>query len=302
MNIPSIDYLVIGSPKCATTTMCKLLEQHPEVYMSQPKEPRFFCPAVPEEKQSWEWYSSLFEGVTSEKVIGEGTVNYTASDYRSLVDPQLIHSYYPGIKLIYMVRDPIERIESHWLSHAIMGWPQKVSDFDIAVRTSSVYINTSRYWSHFNRFRRFFDDSQFHIIFFEDFVKSPETSMAVLFEFLGVDPYFQLKDAGQNYNKATEKRFRDSNLTRMLRSMGVIEGVRQLIPRPLYKHAIPFLKQKNVGRPAWKDETLAWAINELRDDSLRFLSYCNKPDDFWKSYANDQKSCYGDRFTAFTGV
>ena len=295
MNIPPVNYMVIGSPKCATTTICKFLEQHPEVYITDPKEPRFFCPAVSKEKQSWDWYNSLFREVKSEKAIGEGTVNYTCSDYRSLADPEIIHRYYPDVKLVYMVRDPIERIESQWLMNASMGWPSDLPDFDTAVRNSSRFLNTSRYWTHLNRYRRFFSDSQFHIIFFEDFKKAPQATMRQLFEFLEVDPQYTIESPNERYN-VSDKAYIDGGVSRFLRRTKLVELARQLIPRPIYKNFISLVKVKNPGHPTWNEDTLAWVINELRDDSLRFLDYCHKPHDFWNCYNNRPQSNYESRF------
>jgi len=93
MIIPKLDYMVIGSPKCGTTTLCKYLDQHPDIYITNPKEPLFFCPDVFMKSKDWDWYSSLFSSVKNEKIVCEGTVNYTTSDYRMLVDPALILNF-----------------------------------------------------------------------------------------------------------------------------------------------------------------------------------------------------------------
>jgi len=285
MNIPNINYLVIGSPKCATTTLCKFLEQHPEVFISDPKEPRFFSRAIYMKRRDWAWYNNLFQNIKSEKAIGEGTVNYTCSDYRLLADPEIIYQHYPNIKLIYMVRDPIERIESHWLNHAIMGWPSDVPDFDEAIRNYSMFLNTSRYWSHINRFRRFFPDEQIHTIFFEDFVIDAQAAMQALFQFLEVDPYFNIQNPAEKYNPSDQK-FRDGNIARKLRKSGLIKATKNVIPQSVLKQLLPLFKVKNTGHPEWRPETLSWVVSELKDDSFRFLEYCSKSVEFWKCYTN----------------
>ncbi|MFM6010228.1 MAG: sulfotransferase family protein [Dolichospermum sp.] len=282
MDKPNLNYIIIGSPKCGTTSFCELLGQHPEVFITNPKEPLFFSQALFLKKhRNWEWYSGLFADVKDEKAIGEGTVNYTCSDYRQLADPETIHTFYPHVRLIYMVRNPIKRIESHWLHHSIMGWPADLPDFDTAVRNHSMFLNTSRYWSHINRYRRFFPDEQIHVVFFEEFIKDPNLEMKKVFEFLGVDTEFKLTNVHQPRNQSNQE-FMDGSLMRIVRKSKLLMQLKSLSPKLLKTYLLPIFKDRNTGHPEWQPGTLNWAINELQDDSLRFLEYCNKPQDFWK--------------------
>jgi len=281
MDKPNLNYIVIGSPKCGTTSFCDLLGQHPEVFITNPKEPRFFSQAIFLKESDWSNYLDLFAEVKDEKAIGEGTVNYTCSHYRQLADPETIYKFYPKTRLIYMVRNPIKRIESHWLHHSIMGWPGDVPDFDTAIRNYSMFLNTSRYWSHINRFRRFFPDQQIHVVFFEDFTKDPESEMRKVFEFLGVDSEFQSTNANEPRNPSNQE-FIDASLMRIARKSKILMQLKSLIPKFLKTYLIPIFKSRNTGHPEWKPTTLSWAINELKDDSLRFLEYSNKPNDFWQ--------------------
>lgn len=285
--IPQLDYMVIGSPKSGTTTLCKLLDKHPDVFITNPKEPLFFCPSVFMKTRNWEWYSNLFSSVTTQKIIGEGTVNYTTSDYRMLVDPQIIFDLYPNIKLLYMVRDPIERIESHWLNCAIMGWPSDLPDFNSAVRNCSFLLNTSRYFSHINRYKRFFPEENIHVIFFEDFIQNQSLEMDKVFEFLGVDSLDYLDNNQQAYNQSSTHLYRDGMIMRSLRKSGLVSLVRKILPVSLRHAIVPYFKEANTERPVWDKEVLNWVINEIKDDSYRFLESNAKPRHYWKSLKID---------------
>ncbi len=70
------NYLVIGASKCGTSSLCRLLGQHPDMFMSTPKEPNFFCYDHVYEK-GWAWYESLFDRADGKLAIGEGTTQYS---------------------------------------------------------------------------------------------------------------------------------------------------------------------------------------------------------------------------------
>ncbi len=70
------NFLVIGAMKCATTSLCDIFAQHPQMFVCTPKEPEFFC----DDKvfaRGWPWYESLFTAGTNKLAVGEGSTSYT---------------------------------------------------------------------------------------------------------------------------------------------------------------------------------------------------------------------------------
>ena len=102
--------IIIGGLKCGTTSIHHYLGLHPEIHMSKPKELNFFV-----EELNWDlgldWYRGRFDDRFA--VRGESSPHYTNLPYFEGV-PERIHEHIPDAKLIYMVRDPISRILSHW--------------------------------------------------------------------------------------------------------------------------------------------------------------------------------------------
>ena len=128
--------------KSGTTTLCHLLGKHPDIFMSNPKEPNFFCrPDI--YARGFEWYESLFEDAAGQTAIGEGSTSYTKAHLFPGV-PEKIASYRPDVKLIYIVRHPLERIESQWTFNVIHN--QAHQSFAKTLRDDPHLINTSRYW------------------------------------------------------------------------------------------------------------------------------------------------------------
>src|SRR3990172_8281786 len=122
------NYMVIGAAKCATTTICSLLRRHPDVFMVDCKEPQFFNQ---DEifARGFEWYESLFDEAGRKKMRGEGS---NASSMKEVYPQALprIAAYAGDLKLIYCVRDPFERIESHWLEKPAHGAGEVPHEFE----------------------------------------------------------------------------------------------------------------------------------------------------------------------------
>lgn len=102
-------FLVIGAAKCGTTTLCELLGAHPDVFVTDPKEPHYFSRVKRHLKQ--EWYEGLFAGATTEKALGEGSTSYSHPNRINLVAPTL-RRLVPDCRLVYVVRHPVRRLES----------------------------------------------------------------------------------------------------------------------------------------------------------------------------------------------
>ena len=110
--------IIIGGLKCGTTSIHHYLGLHPEIQMSKPKELNFFV-----EELNWDlgldWYASRFDDRF--KVRGESSPHYTNLPRFDGV-AERIHANCPDARLLYMVRDPIKRILSHWVHATGAGY------------------------------------------------------------------------------------------------------------------------------------------------------------------------------------
>src|SRR3990172_564869 len=108
-HIMRVDFMVIGAQKCATSTLARQLAYHPDICFSKPKEPAYF-----NRTQNWqeglEKYHQLYSPVEG-RICGEASTMYS-----SLPEWQGTHSrlfaYNPELKLIYIMRLPVERVIS----------------------------------------------------------------------------------------------------------------------------------------------------------------------------------------------
>lgn len=104
------NFIIIGAMKCGTTSLHFYLNQHPQIFMSQKKELNFFS-------RYWDfgvdWYSSKFPNKEN-MICGEASPSYSKFQVWPNV-PQRIHAIIPHAKIIYLVRNPIERIRSQYV-------------------------------------------------------------------------------------------------------------------------------------------------------------------------------------------
>ncbi|WP_134766611.1 sulfotransferase [Nocardioides sp. 1609] len=126
LRSPRPDFLIIGAPKAGTTALHAALAQHPDVFVSNPKEPKYWlCDDAPpphwtgpgdrHSQQEWIWradrYADLFRGARDDQVRGESTPFYLWS--RSA--HRRIGEALPDVRLIAVVRDPVDRAYSNWM-------------------------------------------------------------------------------------------------------------------------------------------------------------------------------------------
>ena len=119
------DFIIIGAMKSATSTLHNQLGAQSGVFMSTPKEPNFFSDDEVY-SQGIGWYSGLFSDADVEDICGESSTHYTKlPDYPDTI--QRLKAAVPQPKLIYVMRDPIDRLISHYMHQ----WSQGVISCDI---------------------------------------------------------------------------------------------------------------------------------------------------------------------------
>lgn len=193
------DFLIIGAPKCGTTALAYFLSQHPCVFITKHKEPRFFTalPGSMEKKitgsgprlsgnfeKGWEWYNSLFNEAAENQLKGEASTVYLANADAA----SLIQEYCPNIKLILMLRNPVNRVYSHYWQEHKLGFD--FPDFEVMLQSGhpryQYYKNISHYKKHIERYLQYFRRDQIHIIIQEAFKLDPEVHFNQLLNFLEI--------------------------------------------------------------------------------------------------------------------
>ncbi|MCB0063201.1 MAG: sulfotransferase, partial [Caldilineaceae bacterium] len=193
MTLPN--FIVAGAKKAATTSLYEYLKQHPQIYMSPVKETKFFAyePENPDHIsadrrkypiRTLDAYQDLFADAGAAVAIGEASPIYISS----LHAVQQIYQTLPHIKLIFSLRNPVDRAYSAYIMRVRAGYePRTVEeafaeDLDL-LHAKSYYKQLIPWFEHFPR-------EQIKIVLFEDIKRDSVAVTQELYRFLEVDEHF----------------------------------------------------------------------------------------------------------------
>ena len=192
--------IIIGGLKCGTTSIHHYLGLHPEIQMSKPKELNFFV-----EELNWDlgidWYASRFDGRF--EVRGESSPHYTNLARFGGV-AERIREHCPDARLIYMVRDPIKRILSHWV-HATGAGYETGELVPVLSDPRTAYMDRSKYWMQLQPYLELFDREQIEVITQEELQAERAETMRRAFRFAGVDEGFSSEQFDREWEKSSAK-------------------------------------------------------------------------------------------------
>jgi hypothetical protein len=192
--------VIVGGLKCGTTSLHHYLNLHPDIAMSRPKELNFFVAEL-----NWplgrEWYAGHFDPAAA--VRGESSPHYTNRPRFEGVAGRLAETV-PDARLIYMVRDPIDRMLSHYLHNVGGGYEnrpleQALSDPDTA------YVDRGRYFFQLEPYLERFDGESIELVTREELKSDRRATLRRVFGFLGVDEGFSSPQFEREWETGTAR-------------------------------------------------------------------------------------------------
>lgn len=263
--------IIIGGMKCGTTSLHYYLGLHPEISMSCEKELNFFIA-----ERNWgrgvDWYASHFGGPA--KIHGESSPRYTNYPFEDGV-PERMHAVVPGARLIFLVRDPIERIISHYVHWCALGRETRTLEDALAGLDGNAYVTPSRYSAQLEQYLRHFPRSQILIVDSEDLLRRRGETLRVIFRFVGVDDAFTSRQFARLRYRARDQR-RKTRLGQWLTPLTQRLATLQDLPAGLRwrLEALPYLPfSRPVARPTL-DKGLRNKLGDLfRDDVARLRAF-----------------------------
>ncbi len=235
---------MIGAGKSGTTSLHRYLDLHPDVAMSRRKELQFFT------REHWreqvDWYRAQFDA--SAAVRGESSPTYSVNPTHGDV-PGRMHALIPDARLVYLVRDPIERLLAHWVEwvhivHERRDLAQSLADYD---SPHNPYVIASRYSHQLDCFRADFDESQILVLDQRDLLERRAETLDEVFAFVGLPPLADRSGLAALHNVREEKLWlNDAGLWFVDRGVGrPLRDAARRLPRPLRR-----LVKRTVARPA----------------------------------------------------
>jgi hypothetical protein len=195
--------LIIGAGKCGTTSLHRYLSLHPEIHMSEIKEPRFL--QLPWAQEMLDTYATLFDG--DAPVRGESSPIYTHYPVLSGV-PERVRGALPDVKLIYLLGDPVERAISAYSSR--YGGLKPIDEaFGDPEDPYNRFVAPGKYAMQLERYAKLFPPAQLLVIDQTDLLNRRRETLRSVFRFLEVDPDFdsrrfdELHNTGDNVVRLT---------------------------------------------------------------------------------------------------
>jgi hypothetical protein len=299
------DFLILGAPKAGTTALHAALTRHPDVFMSSPKEPKYWmCDDAPpprfrgpgdqHSQQEWVWrrkdYEQLFTPAPASSMRGESTPFYL---WRRAAQRR-ISEQLPDAKLIAVVRDPIDRAYSNWM-HLWSDGLEPVADFEEAFALEHEriakgwapfwrYAQLGRYGEQLAHLFSYVDRERVLVLRYRTIVVDPQGAVDRTCQFLGISPGLVETIPHDNSRSFVEPGPRSAVLGRLLRA-GAWVG--QFAPPQVWRRAsAPLIKGLSGGdavRPKLSAQARARLLPYFADDIALLAQLTGESFDDWLS-------------------
>lgn len=212
--------IVVGAMKAGTTTIFERLASHPEVFGSEPKEPGFFA-----RDEMWtkghDWYRDLWPEEADEGVRLEGSTLYTMRPQYPDSIPRMagyLEKHGLEARLVYSLRDPLERIRSHLTHMRAHGRDERLTMVEEGSLQGHA-LALSMYAHQLDRILEHFERSRLEIVRFERLAEDTTPVVRELLEALDLDP--ERLESGKEVHNPTTEQYRKSIAWRASEAVGL---------------------------------------------------------------------------------
>jgi len=289
------NFLIIGAMKAGTTSLSRYLHAHPQVFMSRPKELHFFT-----EEYRWsrgiDWYEERFRDAAGAVAIGEASVSYTMYPRFKGV-PGRIARVLPNVRLVYLMRDPIERMRSHYLHYRYPAETvftihrrekRSIGEALLSDREYG-YVDTSRYALQVEQYLEHIARDAILLVTSEELKNNRAEVMRRVYRFLEVDEDFTPPNLGREYLRTADRRAPRPWLLAVRRRRSyraaaarVYPAIGRRFPRTMRAGASRLSTRMVDPRLGEISETLRRELADLvRDDVSRLRAYMPAGFDGW---------------------
>ena len=236
------NFLIVGAAKSGTTTLFKLLKQHPQVFVPKRKELNFWytynsgdraifnrLEGLPKTKEA---YLECFKGSTDFSVLGEASPGYLVYYKETIANIKAHHPNPDDVKIIIILREPIEKVWSHYKMVKRGGMdPDGLSLWDSLSKEEERKKNTAKYLldvlpvfstDYLPQVKAFKEEfKEVHVILFEDLEKFPQETLDAITSFLEVDKIKIDTSSNLKYNAAPKVTIQDNWFVKIVRGLKI---------------------------------------------------------------------------------
>lgn len=297
------NFLIVGAPKSGTSSVCNYLAQHPEIFISPVKEPKYFSSQVVKFPHTGPGdhnedavmvkdlaaYKQLFSNATNEIAIGEGSVDNLY--YHRQVIP-LIKDLLGDVKIIIILRNPVDRAFSNYLHLLRDGRETKTFEQALELETVRKNKNYEYFW-HYKTLGLYYEQvdaylstfSSVEVKIFDDLVDNSLDLQRNLHSFLGVKIDFapnvnkKFNTSGAPKNKYIHNFIvRDNFLKSLMRPL-----LRRIFNEKMRKDIYTGFLYENIKKIAMEKSTRINLTQFFENDIKRLSTLINRDLTHWLS-------------------
>lgn len=247
------NFLIIGAAKAATTTLASMLSQHPQAGIVAGKEPHYFSMDM-QYRKGWSWYLQRFSHCRGKLAVGDASTSYSRIRYHHDTVERITH-HIPDVKIIYMVRHPLNRIVSAYIERlGSVDLSHAYPSVNHAVLAEPMMIDSSRYWEVFSHYNHYIDECRIKIVWFEEFIGDTVNTFHDICRFLNIEDTIIIKPDNKYQNSREQ----------------VLSQLRSVVG-----------DKRAMADTTWDAEVRTWVLSQIRDDNTRFLDHFGKPRNYW---------------------
>lgn len=295
MTLPT--FIIAGASKSGSTSLWMYLKKHPQVCITPYRATRFFTQDLGyfdggdesgpllsgRYSKGVKWYESLFRDCIGADAIGEITLSYMSTSD----SPGLIHQTIPDVRLLFILRNPVDRIYSHYWEERKGGL--NLPDFKTLVETEHPrfrrYLYVSSYHLHLALYNDIFPPEQIFVFLFDDLQEDTRNLVNRIYQAIGVDSNFVPPNIDTRFNPAGLNRI---DLIQRWMNSSIIQKLSTEMPLWLYKF-LGSIRQRVINfntvttrYPPMEPEIREKLISEL-DSSITFVEqYLDRPIPSWR--------------------
>jgi hypothetical protein len=294
------NFFIVGAPKCGTTALSEYLRGHPNIFLSEPKEPHYFSEDMDQHRyvKTLDDYLKLFQPATSDQImVGEASVGYLFSS----VAIKNIRKFNPEAKIIAMIRNPVDMILSHH-RQLLFSHYENEPDFEKAWRLQAErrlgncippdcrapmflqYAESGKLGLQIKRLMQIFPPEQIKIVVFDDMVSNTAKVYQEILNFLelphdGRDTFGRINEAKQPRFIAVSKLIAKTKpfAVSLALKIRALSGINVL---PLMKKATA-LNEVKIQKESISGDLRQELIRTYRDDVLLLSSLANRDLSAW---------------------
>jgi hypothetical protein len=290
------DFFIVGHHKSGTTALYEMLRRHPQIYMPELKEPKFFASDLPARLEppttralpaTVEEYLSLFDGARADQRMGEASPSYL----RSHAAAGMIAEVAPDARIIAILREPasflrslhLQMVQSHVETERDLGRAIADEQVDRQGRVTRRYSEHVRYVEQLSRYHAVFPPEQVLVLIYDDFRSDNDATVRRVLRFLDVDQSVPIDLRESNPTVRVRSRQADRVIHAVTVGSGPVSRaakatVKALAPGPLRRRALRATQRRLIyGKPEPPDEALMLELRRrFKPEVVALSSYLGR--------------------------